>query len=183
MVMEQAYVGQRGRFGRRTATSAEESAQALNVVLVYQDPLTRHWAADLWGRVGQLIHSGAIRRESFRLGELTRAFVFADAVHAAAEADVLVISVRDAGELPLLLHVWIDSWMPRRGGRAGALVALIGVPAKPDALSGRAHSYLESIAREAGLDFLPRERRLPEESLTLPIHLSHATAFQQSAAA
>ena len=183
MVMVQANVGQRGSFGSRTATSAEESAQALNVVLVYQDPLTRHWAADLWGRVGKLIHSGAIRRESFRLGELTRAFVFADAVHVAAEADVLVISIRDAGELPLLLHVWIDAWLPRRGGRAGALVALIGVPAKPDALSGRAYAYLESIAREAGLDFLPRERRLPEESLALPMHLSHEAAFQQGAVA
>ena len=114
--------------------------------------------------MGQLIDSAGICRESWKVSDLARAFTFADAVQAAAEADVLVISIRDAGELPLLLHVWVDAWMPRRAGRPGALVALIGVPAKPDALSGRAHEYLDSIARQAGLDFLPRERRLPEES-------------------
>jgi hypothetical protein len=83
-----------------------------------------------------LIDAGGICKKSWNLGNLSSAFVFADAVRAAAEADVLVISVRDAGDLPLLLHAWIDGWMPRRGGRAGALVALIGVPTGPNALSG-----------------------------------------------
>ncbi len=182
MITQQAYVGRRRSPVDRTAITADETEQALNVVVVYQDPLTRHWAADLWDRVGQLIDSTGIRRESWKLNDLTQAFVFTEAVHAAAEADVVVISVRDAGELPLLLHVWVDAWMPRRGGRAGALVALIGVPAKPNALSGGAHKYLEAVARQAGLDFLPRERRLPEESFALPMNLPLEAAYRQSAA-
>jgi hypothetical protein len=161
----QAYVGRRSSPLDSTADGSAETAQALSVVVVYQDPLTHYWATDLWDRVGLLIDSGGICRKTWKLGDLTRAFAFADAVEAAAGADVLVISVRDAGELPLLLHVWVDAWMPRRAGRPGALVALIGVPSKPDALSGRAHQYLEATARQAGLDFLPRERRLPEEAL------------------
>jgi hypothetical protein len=151
----------------RAGIAAATTEQALNVVIVYQDPLTRHWATDLWDRVGQVIGSGGICRKTWKLSDLTRAFAFADAVHAAAEADMLVISIRDAGELPTLLYVWIDAWLPRRAGRAGALAALIGVPSKPDVLSGRAYAYLESIARQTGLDFLPQERRLPEESHTL----------------
>jgi hypothetical protein len=144
--------------------TAVETEQALNVVVIYQDPLTRYWATDLWNRVGQLIDSGGICSKSWKLSDLSCAFAFGDAVQAAAEADVLVISVRDTGDLPLLLHVWIDGWMPQRAGRAGALVALIGVSARPDAQSGRTHEYLEAIARQARLDFMPRERRLPEES-------------------
>jgi hypothetical protein len=169
MRTQQDYVGRRIGPADRAATTAVETEPALNVVVIYQDPLTRHWAADLWDRVGKLIASGGISRKTWKLSELSSAFVFAEAVHAAAEADVLVISVRDTGDLPPLLHSWVDGWLPRHAGRAGALVALIGVPARPDAQSGRIHKYLEAIARQAGLDFLPRERRLPEESLARPM--------------
>jgi hypothetical protein len=168
---QQSYAGRRSGLRSSPEIPAADGEQALKVVVVYQDPLTRYWAAELWGRVGRLIASGGIKRKSWRLSELTNAFAFAEAVQEAAEADVLVIAVRDTGDMPMLLHAWNNGWMPRRAGRAGALVALIGVPARPDALSGRAHEYLQAIARQAGLDFLPRERRLPEETLahsTLP---------------
>ena len=112
-----------------------------------------------------MIDAGGICSQSWNLGDLSSAFVFADAVRAAAEADVLVISVRDAGDLPRLLHAWIDCWLTQGAGRAGTLVALIGVPTKQEALSGRAREYLETVARQAGLDFLPQERRLAEEAL------------------
>jgi hypothetical protein len=177
MRTQQDYVGRRIGAADRAAMTAVGPEPALNVVVIYQDPLTRHWAADLWDRVGQLIDSGGISRKCWNLSDLAGAFVFAEAVRAAAEADVLVISVRDAGDLPLLLHMWVDGWMPRRAGRAGALVALIGVPARPDVPSGGAHQYLGAIARQAGLDFLPQERRLPAETVALstPPRMAPAT--------
>ena len=76
---------------------------------------------------------------------------------------MLVVSVRDAGGMPADLGLWIEAWMPRRAGRAGALVALIGVAPPPDVQSGHARAYLENAARRAGLDFLPRERKLPQD--------------------
>ena len=96
------------------------------------------------------------------LGELTQAAAFAQAVQAAAEADVLVISIRDGGELPLFLYVWIHAWLPRRAGRPGTLVALIGVRALPEVQIGHTRPYLEAVARCGGLDFFPQESRLPE---------------------
>ena len=65
--------------------------------------------------------------------------------------------------VPADLDLWFEAWLPRRAGRAGALVALIGVPPQPDIQSGRAHAYLETVARHAGLDYLPRERKLPQD--------------------
>ena len=150
------------------ACAPKESDPALSVATIYQDPLTRHWAAELWDRVGQLIGGGSIRHQSWKISELTDPRVFLDAVEVAAKADVLVVSVRDAGELPMGLYVWVDSWLPSRAGRAGALVALIGVPSQPDAQAGRAYQYLDSVACRAGLDFLPRERKLPQAPCANP---------------
>ena len=65
------------------------------------------------------------------------------------------------------LYVWMDALLPSRSRRPGALVALIGVPPQPDAQSGKAHQYLESVARKAGLDYLPHERKLPEQPFAL----------------
>jgi len=146
---------------------SKESEPALRVTTVYQDPLTRHWAMELWDRVGQLVGQGGICHRSWKIGDLTYAGHLAAAVQAAVEADVLVVSVRDAGELPVDLYAWIDAWMPRRTASAGALVALIGVSPQPDAKSGHAHEYLGAVARRVGLDYLPRERKLPLESLSI----------------
>ena len=149
------------------ARAPNESEPALSVVTVYQDPLTRYWATELWERVGQVVGDEGIWRQSWRISELTTPWVYSDAVQAAAAADVLVVSVRDSGEWPMSLHLWIDAWLPQRAGRAGALVALIGVPGQPNAGCGRAHPYLAAVARKAGLDFLPRERKLPGAPLAI----------------
>ncbi len=151
----------------QAASFSKETEPALRVATVYQDPLTRHWARELWDRVGQLVGQGGICHQSWKIGDLTDAQAYTGAVQAATEADVLVVSVRDAGELPINLCVWIDAWMPRRAGRAGALVALIGVCPQPNVQSGRVHAYLEAVARRVGLDFLPRERKLPEQSRSI----------------
>jgi hypothetical protein len=151
----------------RAVRAPDHGEAALNVATVYQDSLTRYWATELWDRVRQVIGNGGICRQSWRMSELTDPKVFSDAVQAAAAADVLVISMRDRGEWPMGLQLWFDAWLPKRAGRTGALVALIGVPGEPSAASGRAYSYLETAARQAGLDFLPRERKLPAESFAL----------------
>jgi hypothetical protein len=147
----------------QTASASKKVEPALSVAMVYQDPLTRHWAAELWNRVEQLVGHEGVCRQSWKISGLADARVFADAVQAAAESDVLVVSVRDTGDLPADLDLWFEAWLPRRAGRAGALVALIGVPPQPDIQSGRAHAYLETVARRAGLDYLPRERKLPPD--------------------
>jgi hypothetical protein len=152
----------------QVAVVSKETEPALSVATVNQDPLTRHWTTELWDRVGQLVGHGGIRHQSWKISDLTDARVFTHAIQVAAKADMLVVSVRDAGELPAHLHVWIDAWMPLRAGREGALVALIGIPPQPDTQSGRAHAYLETVARQTGLDFLPRERKLPAEPSALP---------------
>ena len=163
MKAQSAIIFERTAASKRAGKRANGSEPALKCVTVWQDSLTRHWAAELWDQAGQLIGHGSVCLKLWDLNELRKTPVFPQAVRAAAGADVLVISIRDAGELPLFLRVWIDAWIPRRARRHGTLVALIGVPAERGAQSGSAYQYLKEVARRAGLDFLSRERRLPEQ--------------------
>jgi hypothetical protein len=149
------------------ANASAETELALNVTVLYQDLLTLRWATELWDRVGDLIGSGGIHCKSWKLSDLAYPDVFAEAMQAAAAAHVLVVSVLDAGELPISFCAWADAWIPRRAGRGGALVTLIGVPPQPSHQSGQAYRYLEAVARRAGLDFLPDERKLPEGSFAV----------------
>jgi len=89
-----------------------------------------------------------------------------DAVRAALVADLIVVSVHAADELPLGLYVWIDAWLPRRTSREGALTALIGADEPQDPQSSRTREYLQAVARKAQLDFIPLfESRLHREAL------------------
>jgi hypothetical protein len=144
------------------SSASRKTKPLLSVATVYQDGLTRGWATEMWDRVVEVIGYEGIRFQSWMISELTDPGCLAVAVQAAAEADVLVVSVRDAADWPRQLDKWAEGWLPGRGRRAGALVALIGVPSQPDPQAGRAHAYLETVALRAGLDFLPRERKLPE---------------------
>ena len=155
------FLSRRARLNPRAKTD-EESRLALRVVIAYEDPLTHYWAMELWGRVGELIGSGGICRTAWRISDLAHPGVFKEAVREAARANVLVMSFRDAGALPHYLCDWIEAWTPHRIGPGGALVALIGVPPKPSGQYGQAYTYLETVARQAGLDFLPHERKLSE---------------------
>jgi hypothetical protein len=138
---------------------------ALNVSVIYQDASTRRWARELWSRVGQLTGNGGICRKSWRISQLGQPAVFCEAVRAAAKADVLLIAMRDTEEVPGILHLWAEAWLPRRARRPGALVALIGVPPQPNAQTSYAHRFLELVARKGGLDYLPRERKLADASV------------------
>ena len=92
-----------------------------------------------------------------------------EAVRAAVVADVIVVSVHAAGDLPLGLYVWIDVWLPRRLSRAGALAALIGVAEPADPHSVRTHEYLQAVARKGQLDYIPQERKRPVASPDSPM--------------
>ena len=164
MSMQRSSVPQREVRYAGARRAPNQTEPALRVATVYEDPLTRYWAAELWDRVGRLVGEGDICHQSWLINNLTAARTFTDAVEAAAKADVLIVAVRDAGELPAKLCAWIDAWVPQRFGRPGALVAVIGVPSEPDNQYGLVHQYLDSVTRKAGLDFLPRERKLPKES-------------------
>ena len=135
--------------------ASEESDYALNIVGVYQDPLTQSWGVPMCRLATQLVGEEHIRSLWYDAHALTDTAVLLSAVRAALVADVIVVSVHAADELPVGLYVWIDAWLPRRASREGALTALIGADEPQDFRSTHTHTYLQAVARKAQLDFIP----------------------------
>jgi hypothetical protein len=141
-----------------------ETEYALNVVLVYQDAPTRKWATQVCDQVSSLAGKDAVRCTCWEIGRLSDPEGLKDAVLTTMQADVILISIYDAKELPVDLCVWIDAWLPRRSLPTGALIALISVPGETAAQLEHARGYLRAVALKGRLDFLLRERKLPEAS-------------------
>jgi len=132
-----------------------ESEYALNIVGVYQDTVTQSWGVPMCRLATQLAGEDHIRNTWFDVDSLNDIETLLEAVRAALVADVIVISVYAAEELPLGLYVWIDAWLPRRTSREGALTALIGADEPQDLRSFCTRDYLHAVARKAQLDFIP----------------------------
>src|SRR5580698_10505736 len=114
------------------AMAPAEAAYSLTIAGVYQDSVTRDWAMQTCRRATQLVGEESVQNVWYDAKSLSDPGVFLDAVRAALVADVIVVSVYAAHELPLDLYVWVQAWLPRRHSRAGALTALIGVAEPPD---------------------------------------------------
>ena len=136
----------------------------LNVALICQDAPTRRWAAEVFGQVTQLVGEDAVRSTWWEISRLSDPQVFMNAVLTVMRADVILISIHDAKELPVNLCVWIDAWLPRRRLPTGALIALVSVPGQSDVQTDHTRDYLRAVAHKGQLDFLLRERRLPVTS-------------------
>jgi hypothetical protein len=176
----------RGSLGRISlsdwaATALAESASALNIAGVHQDAVTREWARQVADQVIQLLGERSVRTTWCKIRGLSDPEVFRDAVQAATTADILIVSVRAAADLPLDFYEWVETWLPLRLQLAGTLVALIGAPEQPGADSFRIGHYLQDVAQRGQLEFLLQEQKppveLPESSMEKIAERASATTY------
>jgi hypothetical protein len=147
---------------------ADESGYVLNIAGIYQDIVTRDWAIQICQQATQSARVGHVQNSWFNVSSLSDPGILENAVGAALRADVIVVSIYAADELPIELSVWFDVWLPRRPARVSALTALIGVTDSLDSESLRTIKSLEAVARKGQLDFIPQERQRPVASLAAP---------------
>jgi hypothetical protein len=133
----------------------QEPGYRLNIVGVYQDPVTQSWGMPMCRLATQLAGEDFVRNTWYDVHSLSDLGILLAAVRAALIADVIVVSVYAADELPLDLYVWINAWLPRRNSREGAFTALIGADTPQDPQSVRTRDYLQAVACKARLDFIP----------------------------
>jgi hypothetical protein len=163
---------QRPVLSDQVAVATDETGYALKIAGVYQDSVTRDWAMQNCRRAMQLAGEERVQNTWYDVHSLGDPAIFLEAVRAALEADVIMVSVHAADELPLDLYVWVQAWLPRRLWRAGALTALIGVAEPPDAQFVRTLQYLRAVAIKAQLDFVQEERRRPAASASFARELN-----------
>ncbi len=88
----------------------DESKYALNVAGVYEDSVTRDWAVQMCRAATQRVGEEHVQKTWHDVNSLSDPSFLLDAVRAAVVADVILVSVYAAGELPLGLYLWIDVW-------------------------------------------------------------------------
>ncbi len=141
-----------------------DGSYALQVVAIHEDFLPWEWTTQVYSLAMQVVGPPSVQIACWTVGALAQPGERQAANAAAANADILIVSVCAARELPLNVHLWIDSWLPCRLQRTGALVPVLGVPPQPSPFPARVREYLHDVATLAHLDFLPHERTLPEAS-------------------
>jgi len=141
--------------------SSEEADFGLDVTMVFQDLSSQEWTADVWGQARRLVGEDSISVASWSTSDLARPDLLAEAVRSAAQTEVILVAVSGADELPLDLYVRGDVWLPRRSGRTGALMPLIGQPAETHHQTFSVLEYFEAVARKGGLEYFPQAHLLP----------------------
>jgi len=145
-----------------------ERRYVLRLAAIHEDCLPWEWTIQVYQRAVELVGQHCVHIDYWTVEALGQPQVLQEATYAAIEADILSLVVRAAPELPLNLYRWLDSWLPSRPHRAGALIAMLGVPHEPSEFPGRIRECLRNVARLAHLDFLPRERRFPRQHFSIP---------------
>ncbi len=130
--------------------------QMLNVAGVYQDSLTREWATEFCQRATRVAGEDHIQYRCYEISSLRDTGILMDSLCSAVRADVIIVSIYAAIDLPPDLYAWIEAWLPRRASRPGALIAVIGASEPLDA-QARTLDYLQAVARMAQLDFISQE--------------------------
>ncbi len=157
----------RGAFPGEVERELSEASYSLNITAVYQDDLGREWGMEVLREAARLAGQDRVQHAWFEIGTLASTVIRRKAAGAAAIADVIVMSVRGADEVTPEFRAWVDAWMSRRKSRAGALVALLAVDEVKEASSLPMMTYLEQVAQQAGLDFIPQQRQRPVPRIIL----------------
>jgi hypothetical protein len=144
-----------------TLATGPKPRYGLQIVVIYEDSLPQEWGMQVSRRAIHLVGPRSVHTVCWSVADLAGSAAMEAATEAAIAADILVITVSGAGALPPNVDRWIDSWLPCRLERAGALVAVIGVPQQSNAFPARIRDYLRDVASLAHLDFMPHERGLP----------------------
>lgn len=151
-------------FSDEPESASPSSGYEFKIAVVYQDTLAQDWAIQMCRPVRQKFGGENVRSTWHSVRSLSDPKILVEAAEAALAADVIVIAVHAADELPPELCAWIDVWVPHRLARVGALAALIGVAGEPAPEANRTREYLQAVARRGLLDFLSHECKVPAEA-------------------
>jgi hypothetical protein len=136
-----------------------------DLVVGYEDIATRNQALRLYDRLAQrLIDDYDFQCTWWKFEFLQSPTLFEQAADAAAEANMVVLSLRDSEAVPEIARQWLEAVTHRRDYRKSALVALI-CNLTPDKIrTAPVVTTLQGIAHLARMDFFCNTFDLPRES-------------------
>jgi streptogramin lyase len=144
-------------FSKHQEHAAEETAPgklATKIVIASEDANGAVRAREVSEHLARELSPGAeVSSEVWRFNFLRHEDVRNVAAASITDADIVVVSARDDGELPPHVKIWIEDWLPVPRERPTALLALVDRhPGTPPTLPS-VSSYLLRIARRTGMNF------------------------------
>lgn len=134
-----------------------------DLVIAYDDASTRSRAAGLHDHLSQqLLDDYDFQCSWWRIEQLHNPSLSEQAADAAANANMVILSVRGDQPLPPAFKAWLPRWLARKGSQKSALVVLISTGGQPTEESRRLQSYLQQVARQARMDFFAHVYPLPK---------------------
>lgn len=157
------------------------SKPAFRVVMAYDDFASGKRAMDACHFLVSQFGGGAeLRSTMWKFDVLRSTKLNQIAVDDAIEADVIIVANARNGGLSDAVKTWIAGWVPRKGGQAATLVALIDFTGEDVQAAVLAQAFLKDAAAEAKIDFLPQEIPFPESSLP-PVSVAQAAEAPRKA--
>jgi len=152
--MQQTVIADRSVTADGMAIAGPGEGYAVNVALVYQDALTRHWAGQVRERLGEVVGKEAIQPTEWNINDLKEPRVYSEGARALARADMIVVSLYEAERLPPVFYLWVNLWLQVRSGFPGALVALVVPVEESNFGANETRRYLCAVASQGGLELL-----------------------------
>jgi hypothetical protein len=135
-------------------TGATSSPEVCVITVLYDDDQTRQQAMRACDfLVGQFWEQVELEFHWWRTDFLRDTLLAAAAAENAAASDFLILSAGSPARLNLELQAWIQSWLDRRTGTAGALVDLQARPRKGGRASER-ERFLAEVCGRGRFDYL-----------------------------
>jgi hypothetical protein len=133
------------------------------LVIAYDDATTRSRAVHLHDHLSQqLLDDYDFQCSWWRIEHLHNPHLSEQAADAAANANMVILSVRGDRALPPAFKAWLPRWLARKGTQKSALVVLISTAGQPTEESRRLQAYLQQVARQARMDFFAHAYPLPK---------------------
>jgi hypothetical protein len=152
----------------RLAPISAETTADKKVIVVYENPLAREYAADVCAQfVGMPAESDKLRWIDCRAVEFQP---WTSGMDDAKNADVIVFAMTSEGDFTPGLKLWIDRWLAKRNENEGTLAGIFcDTGATAPLIMSRKEIYLRHVAHRAGMDYLShlpqrfrRTRAIPE---------------------
>jgi hypothetical protein len=142
-----------------------------NVVMAYEDFATGQRALGIYRRmVGELGQRWLFNSHMWKFDFLKFPRLREMAAEEAIHAEVIIISVHGAENLPGEVKAWCEQLLLKKGAVPKALVLLFDPGKETDAKSEETREYLADLAVEIGIDFFCNPTNSEEEDA---IRLEH----------
>ena len=149
------HLGRLGTAGLHGGLQPGADSGQCSIVVLYEDILARQAAIELCDSLAQTFYRDLDFQFSWwRFKYLNDQKISSEAVEAARNADLLLVSVQSSEAFPLELKAWFERWLSIRETSEGALV-FISHQEEASGRRGPQASYLYLLAQRAKFDFLP----------------------------